>query len=153
MKIQQFELISVGLIIVYIAFFSHPAPQFIISVLQSPVGQALVLAAIVYVSTQKSMLIGLFLGIAYLINSFPTLEYLDEKDQKPTEKEQPDSGAPKVDMKSIGKLASILAGPGGKLPQEKGKDKTEPPPSKTPVKPHTPEKPSKGVTTEKFSLF
>ena len=157
MKLSQIELGSVAAIVAYVAFFSHPPPRFVSTVLESPVGQALVLAAVLYVSTQKSMIVGLFMGIAYLVSSFPALEYLDEKDQKPKEeKKQPDSGAPKVDMKSIGKLASLLAGPGGKLPQSKGKDvTTPPPPSKTPVKPHAPEhtKATKGVVTEKFSTF
>jgi hypothetical protein len=94
------------------------------------------------------------LGIAYVLSSMNTLEYLDEAEQKPTA-EQPKSGAPPPDSKTLGKLGSILsglkkdsvlAGPGGKLPTEKGKSVTEPPPSKTTVKPHT-------DAVEKFSMF
>jgi hypothetical protein len=150
MKLNQIEMISVGALIVYVAFFTHPPPRFVSAVLEHPVGQALVLSGILYVSLKKSLAVGLFLAIAYLTSSFPTLEYLDEKDQKPKKKEeeQPSSGAPKVDMKTVGKLASILAGPGGKLPTEKGKDVKEPPASQTKVKPHTDPK-----VTEKFSQF
>jgi len=146
MKLNQVELLSIAVLIGYVAFFTHPPPEFVTVVLQSPVGQALVLAGVIYVASQKSAVVGLMLGVAYMVSSFPTLEYLDPKQQKP--KEQPTSGAPKPDMKSIGKLASLLAGPGGKLPTEKGKSVTAPPPSKTSVKPHSDPK-----VTEKFSMF
>lgn len=148
MKLNQIELLSVCSIIAYVAFFTHPPPSFISTVLVSPVGQALVLAGILYVATQKSAVVGLMLGIAYMLSTVNTMEFLDEKEQKPKEKEQPKSGAPMPDMKSIGKLASILAGPSGKLPTEKGKSVTAPPPSKTTVKPHSDPK-----VTEKFSMF
>ena len=95
----------------------------------------------------KSPPIGLLLGVAYLTSSYPTLEYLDAAEQGPP-KEQPKSGAPKIDMKNLGKLAEIVGGKGGKLPQEKGKDTTKPPKPTTTVKPHSDPK-----VTEKFSLF
>jgi hypothetical protein len=146
MKLSKIELLSVGVLVAYVAFFTRPPHQFVTTVLEHPVGQAVVLAGVLYVASQKSLVVGLFLAIAYLTSSFTTLEYLDEKEQTP--KEQPKSGAPKVDAEQIGKLASILAGPGGKLPTEKGKDVKEPPPSKTAVKPHSDPK-----VTEKFSVF
>jgi hypothetical protein len=94
----------------------------------------------------KKPLVGLFLGIAYLVSS--STEYLDPKEQK-EEKPQPKSGAPKVDMGQIGKLAQMLGkGKGGKLPTEKGKDVTEKPPETQPVKPHVDPK-----VTEKFTSF
>lgn len=163
MKLSKLELLSVGALVVYVAFFTRPPPRFVTTVLEHPVGQAAALAGVLYVASQKSVVIGLFLAIAYLTSSYTTLEYLDEKEQKPKEKPDapfsgggvepnpfnpPKSGAPKPDMAQIGKLASILAGPGGKLPTEKGKDVKEPPPSKTTVKPHTDPK-----VTEKFSMF
>jgi hypothetical protein len=137
----------VGGLIVYIAFFSHPPPKFVSIVLASPVGQVLVLLAVVGVF-MKNQPIGLLCGLAYLVSSYPVLEYLDASEQGPK------SGAPKADPKDLGKLAELLNGKGlmaakgGKLPQEKGKDVTTPPSSTTSVKPHSDPK-----VTEKFSLF
>jgi len=146
MKITP-DLLMVGALIAYIAFFTHPPPTFVSSVLASPVGQVVVLAGIVLVSMKKP-LVGLFLGIAYLSSSYPTLEYMDES--TPEKKEQPKSGAAKPDMANIAKLANLLgpAGKGGKLPTAKGKDEKAPPPETTAVKPHSDPK-----VTEKFSMF
>jgi hypothetical protein len=144
MKVEP-EHFLVLVLIVYIAFFSHPPPQFISQVLDNPVGQLLVLVGVLY-TFMKKPLVGLFLGIAYLVSSYPTLEYLDPKEQK-EEKPQPKSGAPKVDVAQIGKLAQML-GKGSKLPTQKGKDVTEKPPETQPVKPHVDPK-----VTEKFTSF
>ena len=150
MKITPQYLVIAGLIL-YIAFFTHPPPLFVTTILKSSVGQVVVLLAVVGVF-MKSQPIGLLAGVAYLTSSYPVLEYLDEKEQAP-KKEQPKSGAPKPGMKN--KLMGILegtkglmAGKGEKLPQEKGKDVQAPPPSSTTVKPHSDPK-----VTEKFSLF
>ena len=88
----------------------------------------------------------MFLGIAYLVSSYPTLEYMDESKpkEKEKEKEQPKSGAPK-DLAQIGKLAQML-GKGSKLPMEKGKDVTQKPPETNTVKPDP-------KTVEKFTPF
>ena len=148
MKITT-EYLVVGGLIVYIAFFTHPPPQFVSLVLKSPVGQVLALLGVV-AAFMKSPPIGLLLGVAYLMSSRPTLEHLDAAEQGP-KKEQPKSGAPKIDTKDLGKLAGMLsgkAGKGEKLPQEKGKDETTPPVPTTTVKPHSDPK-----VTEKFSLF
>ena len=149
MKITP-QYLAIAGIIVYIAFFTHPPPKFVSQVLASPVGQVIVLLGVV-AAFMKSQPIGLLLGVAYLVSSFPVLEYLDASEQKatpPEKAEQPTSGAPKPSMKEIGELASILKGVGGKLPQEKGKDVKAPPPSTTQVKPHSDPK-----VTEKFSMF
>jgi hypothetical protein len=143
MKVEAEHFMILALI-AYIAFFSHPPPSFVTMVLSNPFGQLLALVGVVYVYMKKP-LVGLLLGIAYLVSS-TTLEYMDES--KPTkEKEQPSSGAPKVDMAQIGKLAQML-GKGSKLPTEKGKDVTKKPPETQPVKPHIDPK-----VTEKFTPF
>lgn len=143
MKVESEHLLLLA-IIVYIAFFSHPPPQFISQLLDNPVGQLVVLVGILY-AFMKKPLVGLFLGIAYLV-SYST-EYLDPKEQKEKEKPQPSSGAPKVDMAQVGKLAQML-GKGSKLPTQKGKDVTEKPAETQPVKPHVDPK-----VTEKFTSF
>lgn len=144
MKITPETLVVSGLI-VYIAFFTHPPPKFVSIILASPVGQILVLLGVVAVF-MKNQPIGLLCGVAYLVSSYPVLEYLDASEQAPEKKEQPKSGAPKPEQ--LGKLAGMLAGKGGKLTQEKGKDETKPPTPTTTVKPHADPK-----VTEKFSTF
>jgi hypothetical protein len=149
MKITSQYLVIAGLVI-YIAFFTHPPPKFVSVVLDSPVGQVLVLLGVVLVFT-KSQPVGLLCGLAYLVSSYPVFEHLDASEQGPKksdEKVQPKSGAPKPDIAQLGKLASMLSGKGQKLPQEKGKDVKSPPVSTTTVKPHTDPK-----VTEKFSMF
>jgi hypothetical protein len=143
MKVTREYFVIFGLI-VYIAFFTHPPPKFVSLVLASPVGQVLVLLGVVGVF-MKSQPIGLLCGVAYLVSSYPVLEYLDASEQAPEKKEQPKSGAPKPEQ--LGKLAGML-GKGGKLTQEKGKDQTKPPTPTTAVKPHSDPK-----VTEKFSMF
>jgi len=146
MKITP-DLLVVGALIAYIAFFTHPPPRFVSAVLENPVGQVLVLVGVVLVGMKKP-LVGLFLGIAYLSSSYPVLEYMDES--KPEKKEQPKSGAAKPDMANISKLASLLgpAGKSGKLPTAQGKDEKTPPPTVAPVKGYSDPK-----VTEKFSMF
>jgi hypothetical protein len=137
--------VVIGAIIVYIAFFTHPPPLFVSLILKSPVGQVLALLAVVG-AFMKNQPIGLLLGVAYLVSSYPVLEYLDAAEQKPQPKA---NGVPKpaIDMKGLESLMK-MAGKGGKLPQAKGKDETKPPPPTHTVKPH-----SDAKVTEKFSSF
>jgi hypothetical protein len=155
MKLTPQHIAIAGLI-AYIAFFTHPPPKFVSTILASPVGNVLVLLGVVGVF-MKSQAVGLLCGVAYLVSTQTVFEHLDASEQgpkKPEAKAQPKSGAPKPDMAQIGKLASMLSGKGlmagksEKLPQEKGKDVQAPPPPTTTVKPHTDPK-----VTEKFSLF
>jgi hypothetical protein len=138
MKLPELALLA-G-IIIYIAFFTHPPPRFVSMVLENPIGQLVVLAGVVFVAT-KHALIALFLGIAFLMSSYPNYEYMDnpKKDEKKDDKKLPD-------MAQIGKLAQMLGGKGGKLPQEKGKDVKAPPPSTNTVK-------ADSKTVEKFTPF
>jgi hypothetical protein len=125
----DYNYLVIGVIIVYIAFFSHPPPRFVSQLLDNPVGQIIALVGVLYAFSKKPLL-GLFLGIAYLTSSYPTLEYMDES--KPEEKKQPKSGAPKVDPGSMGKIQQLLKG--AKLPMQSGKDVKSPPPATHPVK-------------------
>jgi len=152
MKLAQLEMAIIIGLVFYIAFFTHPPPRFISAVLESPVGQVLVLLGLLFVASQKSAAVGLFLAIAYLTSSYPVLEYLDEKDQKP--KEQPKSGAPAPDKASMNKLMGMLNGmkpsKGEKPPAVAGKSVTTPPPA-TGLPPKG--APAKPKTQEHFSPF
>ena len=136
MKLTQFELLSVGLLVVYVAFFSHPPPSHITNFLESPVGHAVVLLGILYLVSKVSFIVGLFAAIAYLVTIRPAFEYLDPKEQKPTDKEQPKaSGVPSPAI--TGMLASMLSKQKGdtRLPQTAGKDVKTKPKEATPPKP------------------
>ena len=69
MKIAQTELLIVGCIIVYVAFFAHPPPAFVKLLLSSPVGHAVLLAGILYVVLYQSVIVAIFLGIAYVVST------------------------------------------------------------------------------------
>lgn len=134
MKLTQFELASVGLLVVYIAFFSHPPPSHISNFLESPISHAVVLLGILYLAMKVSYVVALFAGIAYMLTIRPAFEYLDPKEQKP--KEQPKaSGIPSPAI--TGMLASMLSKQKGdtRLPQTAGKDSTAKPKEAVPPKP------------------
>ena len=91
MRLTQIELGLTALIIVYIAFYTHPVPSHISDFMSSPVGSIVTLLAVLYVTVYKSLVVGVFLGIAYLVSVGQITEYLDPKEQKPVEKPQPKS--------------------------------------------------------------
>ena len=95
MKLTQVEMIFIGGSIAYVAFFTHPPPQFVQNVLSTPWGHGASLLGILVVALNVSHLAALFVGIAYILSSNTTIEYFEEKKEK--EKEQPKSGAPEPD--------------------------------------------------------
>lgn len=140
MRLSQTELIVVGLVIVYIAFFCHPPPSHIKDLLASPVGHGLALLAILYVTVYQSLIVGVFLGIAYVMTATSVTEYLDAKDQKPKDapKQPTSSGVPSPAL--TGALASLLKKGDVRLPQKTGKSDTTKPHTTSPVKPTPPSK-------------
>lgn len=133
MKFTEVEYGMLGAIILYVAFFTHPPPQFVQQLLSSPFGHIGMLLAIVFVCTKFNLVVGLLLGVAYLLSANPTLEYFEDPKKKKEEKKkeetpQPDSGAPKPDLKgALGKLMAM-----------QGKDVTSPPPQVNVPKPTLP---------------
>lgn len=98
MKLSQVELILVVLVIVYVAFFTHPVPQFITAVFKSPVGHALALGAILYVTVYESLVVAIFLAIAYIMTNTQVTEYMEAK---PEPAQPSSSGVPMPEMKSM----------------------------------------------------
>ena len=144
MKLSQVELVSVGLIILYVAFFSHPPPSHVKDFLSSPVGHAVFLAAILYVTVYKSLIVGVFLGIAYVMTAASTTEYLNPKEQKPTmappAKVPPKSAgvpAPTSSIKDI--LGKLQKGDSLAHTAVAGKSGTAPPPATAIPKPAAPQ--------------
>lgn len=138
MKLSQTELVVVGLLIAYIAFFSHPPPAHIRDFLSSPVGHAVLLLGIVYLTVYKSLIIGIFAGIAYVMTAASTTEYLDEKEQKPEEKTTTlptSSGVPASTSSLKDILGKLEKGDSVAHKATAGKTVTAPPPPTTTPKP------------------
>lgn len=155
MKISRIELGLVALIIVYIAFFTHPAPSHIANLLETPVGHGIALLGILYVSVYQSFIVGIFLGIAYVMTARNVTEYLDEKEQTPDtkkeEKKQPTSnGVPPPAV--TGAVKSMLKKGDTRLPQAQGKSSTTKPMTTSAPKPATPP-PTTKSGVENFASF
>jgi len=144
MKLSQTELVVVGLLIAYIAFFSHPPPSHIRDFLSSPVGHAVFLLGIVYVTVYKSLIIGIFAGIAYVMTAASTTEYLDEKEQKPKSETPSAAGVSASSLKDI--LGKLEKGDTVAHSAVAGKSVTAPPPPTA-----TPQAASGPSTTTKTS--
>jgi hypothetical protein len=137
MKLSQTELVVVGLLIVYIAFFTHPPPSHIKDFLSSPVGHAVFLAAVLYVTAYKSLVVGVFLGIAYLTTATGVTEYLPEK---PAEQTPPPTKPAPAGMADVMNMVKSSMEKGDTVAHKAvaGKSVTAPPPEKqVPVGSHS----------------
>jgi len=148
MRLTQTELGVVALLIGYMAFFTSPPPSHISDFLSTPVGKIIGLVGILYVAVYQSLIIGVFLAIAYIMTAGPVTEYLDPKDQTPKkEASQPTSkGVPPPEVKSaLSSLLKAQTGPAFKgdnrLPtssQKKGLPTASAPKTAAPPKPTPP---------------
>jgi hypothetical protein len=131
MKLSQTELVVVGLLIAYVAFFSHPPPAHIRDFLSSPVGHAVFLLGIVYVTVYKSLIIGVFMGIAYVMTAATTTEYLKEDEQKEEKdaKVPASTGAPDPSASLKDLLGKLEKGDTVAHKAVAGKSTTTPPPA------------------------
>jgi hypothetical protein len=149
MKVSTTELGIVALVIGYIAFYTHPVPYHIKDFLSSPVGTLIALLAILGITVYKSLIIGVFLAIAFIMSVGNLTEYLDPADQTPTNT-QPSNKAPapenngalmKMLGKSIEKAGKKEEHKLDRISQHHQKKGTQPPPkpqSTSPPKPNTP---------------
>ena len=157
MKISQIEFGIVALLIGYVAFYTHPAPRHIQDFLSSPVGTVIALVGILAVTVYKSLIVGVFLAIAFIMSTNGVTEYMTAKpDDKPTPPSQPKSaGVPHPEMAGV--LKSLLAGTG--KPSFKGDNRLPAVAQKkgtTPIQPVAPvanPKPSPPKSVEHFASF
>lgn len=158
MRLSQIELGIVALLIGYMAFFTSPPPSHISDFLSTPVGKIIGLVGILFVTVYKSLIVGVFLALAYIMTSGSVTEYLDPKEQTPKKEDPPQptsKGVAPPEMKSV--LDSLLkaqTGPAFKgdnrLPtaaQKKGLPTTAAPKTATPPKASAPK------TVETFASF
>ena len=150
MRVSKPELAIVALLIGYVAFFTHPPPKHLQDFLSSPVGNIISLAGILFVVVYKSLIVGVFLAIAYVMTVNSVTEYLDEKQQAPAKK-LTSNGVP---APAVPKALNDLLN--GKLSPSKG-DKLTPASTKrggpqTPKPPPTVQpKPKQPVAHEHFA--
>jgi hypothetical protein len=131
MKATMQELVIVALLIGYVAFYTHPAPRHIQDFLSSPVGTVVALGGVLAVTMYKSLLVGVFMAIAFVMTVGNVTEYLDPKEQKPAQPEQPKSaGVPKPEVSGL--VKALMKGD-MRLPQQSQKKGTPPVHSKPPV--------------------
>jgi hypothetical protein len=156
MRVSPLELGLVGLIIGYVAFFTHPVPHALKGFLSSPVGIVIALLSVFAVTVYKSLIVGVFLAIAFVMSVGGVTEYLDAKEQS-AEASQPKSQGvsppANIDaMKSL--LVGASKGPAfkgdTKLPQV-GQKKGAPGPHSTPSTGKVTASAPK--TVEKFATF
>ena len=128
MNLKESELVLVGLLIVYVAFFTNPVPQFLESLFASPVGHAFALAGILYVISCQSLIVGVFLAIAYVMTTKHVTEYMENPEKKEEKKSEPaqptSSGVPKAPHKG---LMGASMTPRGRLDSQAQKKGTPPP--------------------------
>lgn len=157
MRVTQTELVIVALLIGYVAFYTHPAPRHLQDFLSTPVGNVIALGGILFVTVYKSLVVGVFLAIAYIMTVNAVTEYLDPKEQKPATPvhEQPKSAGvspPEVNgaLKALLKGSSMPAFKGGRLPQVAQKKGT---PALHSTPPAAPPKASPPKAVEHFASF
>ena len=88
---KNLQYIAAGFFVVYIVFFTRPAPTAVVNLLASPVAQLAALAVVVYVGASVSLLVAVVAALAVVL-SIPNREYAGKEDdktmKKPSEKEK-----------------------------------------------------------------
>ena len=133
MRLNQKELILVGVIIVYIAFFTHPPPTHIQNFLETPIGHIVALLGVLYVVVYQSLLVGVFLGIAYIMTAGRVTEYMDPKEQKPKVLTKKEDNLASEGIPPPPAVTGSMKKGDTRLPQTAGKDvKSKPPGASVP---------------------
>ena len=153
MKISRIELGLVALIIAYIAFFTNPPPSHLVNLLETPVGHGIALLGILYVSVYQSFIVGIFLGIAYIMTAKNVTEYMDEKEQAPKKEEKKQPTANGIPPPAVtGAVKSMMKKGDTRLPQAQGKSNTTKPMTTSAPKPSSPP-PTTKSGVENFASF
>lgn len=116
MRLTQIELGLTALIIVYIAFYTHPVPSHIRDFMSSPVGSIVSLLGVLYVTVYQSLVVGIFLAIAYLVSVGQITEYLDPKEQAPKEEKPQPKSSGVSPAEAQGVLKALTANLGKNMP-------------------------------------
>lgn len=78
---KNLQYIAAGFFVLYIVFFTRPAPTAVVNLLASPVAQLAALAVVVYVGASVSLLVAVVAALAVVL-SIPNREYAGKEDDK-----------------------------------------------------------------------
>jgi len=150
MKLTQTELVLVVLLIAYVSFFTHPPPLFVKQFFATPVGHALFLLALLWVAAYNSLIVGVFMGVAYLMTATAVTEYLDPTEQAPKAPAKPQPKTTGIPAPVVADLLKDIMKKGDKPAHhaKAGKSVTAPPTASAQPKPASA---TSGI--EKFSSF
>ena len=88
---KNLQYIVAGFFVLYIVFFTRPAPTAVVNLLASPVAQLAALSVVVYIGACVSLLVAVVAALAVVL-SIPNREYAGKDDdktmKKPSEKEK-----------------------------------------------------------------
>jgi membrane protein implicated in regulation of membrane protease activity len=84
---KNLQYIVAGFLVLYIVFFTRPAPDAVVNLLASPVSQLAALAVVVYVGASVSLLVAVVAALAVVL-SIPVREYAGKRDDKTMTKKE-----------------------------------------------------------------
>jgi len=82
---KNLQYIVAGFFVLYIVFFTRPAPTAVVNLLASPVAQLAALSVVVYVGACVSLLVAVVAALAVVL-SIPNREYAGKDDDKTMKK-------------------------------------------------------------------
>lgn len=84
---KNLQYIVAGFLVLYIVFFTRPAPTAVVNLLASPIAQLAALAVVVYVGACVSLLVAVVAALAVVL-SIPNREYAGKRDDKTMSKKE-----------------------------------------------------------------
>jgi hypothetical protein len=107
---KNLQYIVAGFFVLYIVFFTRPAPTAVVNLLASPVAQLAALSVVVYVGACVSLLVAVVAALAVVL-SIPNREYAGKEDDKTmTKPKKKGKEGLEEDKKEKTPLASGVAG-------------------------------------------
>jgi hypothetical protein len=148
---KNLQYIVSAALVLYIVFFTRPAPAVIVNLLASPVSQLAALGAVVYIGASVSLLVAVVAALAVVL-SIPVREYAGKEDDKTmTEKKTNDKKKENPTATAALDLSKLAVAAGNKKATAESGDTVEKFPEPAGDKATTGEAATKG--SEKFSLM
>ena len=110
---KQLQFIVAGFLVLYIVFWTRPAPPSVVNLLASPVSQLVALGVVVYIGASVSLLVAVVAALAVVL-SIPSREYAGKSDDATMKKPDAESSTPSKKKTSIPSAAPPPAAVGTK---------------------------------------
>jgi hypothetical protein len=88
---KTLQYIVSGFLVLYIVFFTRPAPTAVSNILASPVAQLAALGVVIYVGASVSLLVAVVAALAVVLST-PVREYAGKRDDKTMSKKNGKEG-------------------------------------------------------------